>query len=148
MAQVEVQVQPHLEVLGAARGHFVVAPPGSPVQEEGEEKEKKEKEGEKEDGEDEEMRRKGKDLCRRRACRPPTCPLGCAGYRTRIPAGAGGTRIRKGHKIMHHLTLQFCNQPPLPQGEVGGWLFPGNDRSSPHVGGVRLGRRLGRKTTF
>ena len=43
----------------------------------------------------------------------------------------------------------LCNQPPLlPQGEVGGWLFPENDRSSPHVGGVRLGRRLGWKTTF
>ena len=40
--------------------------------------------------------------------------------------------------------FSFATNPPSPRkGEVGGWLFPENDRSSPHVGGVRLGRRLG-----
>ena len=39
----------------------------------------------------------------------------------------------------------YCaTNPPSPRkGVVGGWLFPENDRSSPHVGGVRLGQRLG-----
>ena len=49
----------------------------------------------------------------------------------------------------YHSNMDFMQPtPPPPEGGRGGWLFPENGRWPPHVGGVRLGWRLGWKTIF